>query len=407
MAEENIGEIIAVNLIPDPRLTNVMPGGVNVTQHVLSGGMGVTLEKGSEESSAYVTPWANYEYAAGDKVCVLIVSSNSLNPPSKGVSLDSSSEQVIWYRGASTNYAEVMIVRCADPTKCRLFAPGSGVLTVIKSGVFDLDSWNAMQERNIIYFDGGGLVQASESGYTLPPATNTTLGGVIVGSGLTITAQGVLSVLQQDLPIATQDTTGVVKIGNGLRASADGTLSVRLGENLTFDQSGNINASGGGSSSVDLSDYYTRAETDGKFLTKELAEATYATKDDLDKVSGGDADLTKYYTKTESDERYFLQSTANTRFPYYIRTITVDQSSDGNAEVQVAFTKPSGASGNPWIFITDHYVQSDTLGKTGMWKLWAIGSNTFTLRYNRFADGGAWATGAQSCKAHVLMVWGG
>ena len=294
MADESqIGEEIARNLVPDPRLTRVLPGGVNVVQSVMSGGMGVSLGRGEGDGEAYATPWVDAGSAAGDKVCVLIVSSNTLAPPAGGVSLDDGGDGsgLVWLRGASTGYAEVMAVRCADPAACRLFAPASGVLTVIKSGVFDLDSWGAMQERGIIYFDGGGIIQASESGYTLPPATTSTLGGVIVGDGLQVTPQGVLSVIPQDLPIATQDTAGVVKAGNGVRVRSDGTLEIRLGKNLSFDTSGNIDAEGG-SQSVDLSDYYTRSETDGKFLTKELAEATYATKDEIPS-GGGDGYATE------------------------------------------------------------------------------------------------------------------
>lgn len=306
MADESqIGEEIARNLVPDPRLTRVLPGGVNVVQSVMSGGMGVSLERGAGDGEAYATPWVDAGSAAGDKVCVLIVSSNTLAPPAGGVSLDDGGDGsgLVWLRGASTGYAEVMAVRCADPASCRLHAPASGVLTVVKSGVFDMDSWGAMQERGIIYFDGGGIIQASESGYTLPPATASTLGGVIVGDGLQVTPQGVLSVIPQELPIATQDTAGVVKAGNGVRVKSDGTLEIRLGKNLSFDTSGNIDAAGGGQS-VDLSDYYTRSEVDGKFLTKELAEATYATKEEAG--AGGGFDKDDYYTKTESDERYLV-----------------------------------------------------------------------------------------------------
>lgn len=426
MVDETIGETIAVNLVPDPRLTHVIPGGVNVVQAVLSGGTGVSLERGAGSGDSYVTPWADAEHADGDRVGVLIVQSNALEPYD-GVSMDAADgPALVWLRGASTGYAEVMAVRCHDPSKVRLRAPRSGVLTVIKSGVFDLDSWTAMQERNIIYFDGDGLVQASESGYTLPPATTTTLGGVIVGDGLTVSAQGVLSVLERELPIATQDTAGVVKAGNGVRVKSDGTLEVRLGKNLSFDTSGNIDAAGG-SQSVDLSDYYTRTEVDGKFLTKELAEATYATKDSLEGLSddltalenrvngmgsgggggGGEFNPDDYYTKTEADDRFFTNAASDARIPYFFRCVTVSQNSDGNAMVQVAFTRPSGASGNPWVFVNDNYLQNDTLQKTGTWKLWAIGSGTFTLRFTSYANGGNWATGAQPCRCHVLLVWGG
>ena len=40
-------------------------------------------------------------------------------------------------------------------------------------------------------FPGGG--GGSGSSYTLPPATSSTLGGVKIGSGLSVTAEGVLS----------------------------------------------------------------------------------------------------------------------------------------------------------------------------------------------------------------------
>lgn len=409
MADESqIGEEIARNLVPDPRLTKILPGGVNVTQSVLSGGMGVSLEKGAGDGAAYATPWVDAVSAAGDKVCVLIVSSNTLQPPAGGVSLDDGGDGsgLVWLRGASTGYAEVMAVRCADPAACRLHAPASGVLTLIKSGVFDMDSWTAMQERGIIYFDGGGIIQASESGYTLPPATASTLGGVIVGDGLQVTPQGVLSVIPQDLPIATQDTAGVVKAGNGVRVKSDGTLEIRLGKNLSFDESGNIDAADGGQS-VDLSDYYTRAEVDGKFLTKELAEATYAKKEDDGTGGGGEFNPDDYYTKSEVDRDFFTNEAANARIPYFFRCVTVKQDSDSNAMVQVAFTRPSGASGSPWVFVNDNFLQNDALQKTGTWKLWAISSGTFTLRFTSYANGGNWATGAQPCRCHVLLVWGG
>ena len=40
-------------------------------------------------------------------------------------------------------------------------------------------------------FDGGGASEGA--GYTLPAATTSTLGGIKVGSGLSVTAEGVLS----------------------------------------------------------------------------------------------------------------------------------------------------------------------------------------------------------------------
>ena len=342
MADETIGETIAVNLVPDPRLTKTLPGGVNVNQAVLSGGMGVSLEKGIGDGDAYVTPWSEAGQASGDRVCVLIVSSNTLRPDT--VSMDTTDgEPLVWLRGANTGYAEVMCVRAKDPALVRLHAPASGVLTVVKSGVFDMDSWTAMQERNIIYFDGGGIIQASESGYTLPPATTGTLGGVIVGDGLQVTAQGVLSVSPQPLPIATQDTAGVVKVGQGLRASADGTLTVRLGDNLSFDGYGNINAAAGGGD-VDLSDYYTRAQVDGKFVTKDVADVTYAKKDDIPSTGG------ERYATERWVEDNFLDKDDYTHLDS--QTLTVG---GGSAKLRLTSTGLQLVYGNGHVDINSRY----------------------------------------------------
>lgn len=61
--------------------------------------------------------------------------------------------------------------------------------------------------------------------YVLPPATASTLGGVKVGSGVSVTGDGTISVQGYTLPAATADTLGGVKVGTGLSASA-GVLSV-------------------------------------------------------------------------------------------------------------------------------------------------------------------------------------
>ena len=70
----------------------------------------------------------------------------------------------------------------------------------------------------------------------LPPASATTLGGVKVGSGLSVTADGTLSATSGGgdsggggggyvLPPASASTLGGIKVGSGLSITADGTLS--------------------------------------------------------------------------------------------------------------------------------------------------------------------------------------
>ena len=65
----------------------------------------------------------------------------------------------------------------------------------------------------------------------LRPATTTALGGVKVGSGLKVTADGKLSADAQKytLPAATTTALGGVKVGSGLKVTADGTLHLEGG----------------------------------------------------------------------------------------------------------------------------------------------------------------------------------
>ena len=62
-------------------------------------------------------------------------------------------------------------------------------------------------------------------GYVLPIATGTALGGVMIGTGLAITAAGVLSAAATPLTPATAAVLGGIKVGTGLSVTADGTLS--------------------------------------------------------------------------------------------------------------------------------------------------------------------------------------
>lgn len=69
---------------------------------------------------------------------------------------------------------------------------------------------------------GGG------GGYVLPIASDTTLGGIKVGSGVTIDSGGTISVSGSSytLPTASSDTLGGVKIGSGVNIDSAGTISV-------------------------------------------------------------------------------------------------------------------------------------------------------------------------------------
>lgn len=64
--------------------------------------------------------------------------------------------------------------------------------------------------------------------YVLPPATTSALGGVIVGSGLTVDGSGKIdaTATPYQLPAATTSALGGVKIGTGISVGSDGTISV-------------------------------------------------------------------------------------------------------------------------------------------------------------------------------------
>lgn len=78
----------------------------------------------------------------------------------------------------------------------------------------------------------GGTLSATGGSYTLPPATTSVLGGVIVGTGLSVNSSGVISNTNPtpySLPIASASTLGGIKVGSGLAIATDGTLSVSGG----------------------------------------------------------------------------------------------------------------------------------------------------------------------------------
>lgn len=102
---------------------------------------------------------------------------------------------------------------------------------------------------------GGG------GGYVLPAATSDTLGGIKVGENLTVEADGTLNAQagsQYELPPATAETLGGIKVGQNLTVEADGTL----------------NAQAGGGSGADTS--LSNITNDGKQVITEMAAPSAA-----------------------------------------------------------------------------------------------------------------------------------
>lgn len=400
MAADQSGEVIARNLVDDARLTKQFASAVNVDQTVLAGG-GISISLKAGQSNGYVVPWANESVPSGEVVCVLVCNPTPGLSPAGGASLTpgTGDSQPVWLRGSTGGYTYVAAIRTSTPKSMRLTAPSGGKpLIVLRSGIFSLDSWEQMQSRNLIYFDGGGMIYANSDDYTLPPASTVTLGGVIVGDGLSITPQGVLSATSKPLAPATWDTLGGIMVGQGLTATAAGLVSVRLGDGLEYDSTGALTAPA--TTPPDLSDYYTKTETDGRFYTKELADATFQKINTSGK---------EWLTQDAADRRYLQQTDAQSTYlsqaamPFRFRHIAASGTSDGNAMFNVAYSVPSGASGMPFVMVTDNYLQSDTLTAL-QWKVWSVTSGSVTIRAARMGGGG-WANGNQPCKASLLLIW--
>ena len=109
--------------------------------------------------------------------------------------------------------------------------PGFGL--DIFDGVIDLPIMGngSFFEYRLVSYNEYGIItgSAADEVIVIPPATTNDLGGVIVGEGLTVTADGLLSVdfdSNTTLPIATESTLGAVIIGGGIAVSESGVISV-------------------------------------------------------------------------------------------------------------------------------------------------------------------------------------
>lgn len=138
-------------------------------------------------------------------------------------------------------------------------------------------------------FDTGAGLAFEDSGetLTLQPATDSTIGGIIVGGGLTIDASGKLSATVKSsytLPAATASALGGVKIGSGINVTSDGTISVPSTSIATNTQKG----------AVVSGNYHTAAATQGGEKVSPKAVSTAAALNDVTTTDG------RYYM-VESD----------------------------------------------------------------------------------------------------------
>ena len=152
----------------------------------------------------------------------------------------------------------------------------------------------------------GILSVSNYSDYTLPKATTSSLGGVIVGAGLAIDTAGVLTVSSATIPSASTLVSGTVKVGTGLVMN-QGVLSTAFSQyelpSATEVVLGGIRVGSG--LIMDNSMLSTQAKT---FLTE------------------GDQIVTDNYT------------TANNKTVYSIGTITLDRTVTFTVERNATWT---------------------------------------------------------------------
>jgi len=140
-------------------------------------------------------------------------------------------------------------------------------VTSITSSVATLNGAVETMQGDITNLDERVTDLEETPGYELPIASANELGGIKVGNGLSIDANGELSndnPTPYTLPIAGQSQLGGVKVGSGLSIDANGELSnsnptpyslpiagqsqlggVKVGSGLSIDEQGVLNASGG------------------------------------------------------------------------------------------------------------------------------------------------------------------
>lgn len=100
---------------------------------------------------------------------------------------------------------------------------------------------------------------------------------------------------QKDLEISLAELVDTYKPGDGLKLTEDGTFSVKISEG----DEGYLSVSEGGikvtginealeqkADKAELGKYYTKEETDGKYLTEHQSLANYATKTEVESVDG-------------------------------------------------------------------------------------------------------------------------
>lgn len=176
--------------------------------------------------------------------------------------------------------------------------------------------------------NGGG----GSSGYTLPIASQSTLGGIKVGQNLTIDSGGTLSADAQAVSVATTATTGVVQVGSGLSITSGGVLSTDIDLSNYAEKSElsgyvQTSAMSGYVETSALTDYATNESLSAYQTTQGMSG--YVETSDLENYATTD-DLEDYATKGEVDDYYSHMKYVETEYPL-ISGVYIDKVNEDSA----------------------------------------------------------------------------
>ena len=242
-----VADITAINVdidgVVDKDISSVMSG---VTLSYSSNGQNYGIRKSG--TNLYVNvPWSNTTYSAGNGINLsgtqfTVSAGGGLSQTTSGLAhADTSS------RGSVNNSGRTYIQDISLDTYGHVI----GINSATESYTYSLPTASSSTLGGIKVGSrlsiSNGVLSADNQSFTLPTASSSTLGGIKVGSRLSI-SNGVLSADNQtfSLPTASSSTLGGIKVGSGLTISS-GVLSANVQSIPTASSStlGGIKVGGG------------------------------------------------------------------------------------------------------------------------------------------------------------------
>lgn len=206
--------------------------------------------------------------------------------------------------------------------------------------------------------DAKGRITAAANG-TFPTATTGALGVVQIGSNINVTA-GVISVTFPSLAIASSTILGGVKIGSGVTVAGDGTISVstyslptasatilggvKVGSGLAIDGAGVLSSTAGGGSVTSVGLSSTDLSISGSPIT---GSGTITANLTATGVSAGT------YNTLTVDVKGRVTAASNTSYLTANQTITLTGDTTGSGTTSIATTLAnSGVTAGTYNFAT-------------------------------------------------------